>query len=75
MQTEEHYIGERLCLKGQTCTVRYIGAVADKPGQWLGLEWDDSGRGKHNGTHEGVSYFTSTTGFDLLVFDGTLRLI
>lgn len=28
------------------------------PGLWLGVEWDNPERGKHNGTHEGVQYFT-----------------
>jgi dynactin complex subunit len=51
------YVGQRLNLKGQTCTVRYIGAVADKNGEWLGVEWDDASRGKHDGTHDGTSYF------------------
>jgi hypothetical protein len=51
------YIGQRLSLKSQTCTVRYVGQVADKQGQWLGVEWDDASRGKHDGTHGGVSYF------------------
>jgi dynactin complex subunit len=51
------YIGQRLSLKSQTCTVRYIGQVADKQGQWLGVEWDDASRGKHDGTHQRVSYF------------------
>lgn len=26
-------------------------------GEWLGVEWDDPARGKHDGTHEGHSYF------------------
>ncbi|KAH9845300.1 PAC2-involved in the stabilization of microtubles [Teratosphaeria destructans] len=52
-----HHIDQRLSLKGQLCTVRYIGNVADKGGQWLGVEWDDPARGKHDGTHNGVSYF------------------
>lgn len=60
MAATEQYIGQRLSLKGQTCTVRYIGAVADKQGSWLGVEWDDTSRGKHNGTHDGLSYFTCT---------------
>jgi dynactin complex subunit len=38
--------------------VRYVGVVADKPGRWLGVEWDDPVRGKHDGTHDGVTYFT-----------------
>ncbi len=27
-------------------------------GLWLGVEWDDPERGKHDGSHEGVRYFT-----------------
>ena len=27
-------------------------------GVWLGVEWDMPSRGKHNGTHDGVKYFT-----------------
>ena len=27
-------------------------------GEWVGVEWDDSSRGKHNGEHDGVQYFT-----------------
>ncbi|GIZ40872.1 hypothetical protein CKM354_000419300 [Cercospora kikuchii] len=52
-----HYIGQRLSLKGQLCTVQFVGAVQNKSGEWLGVEWDDTARGKHNGTHEGVKYF------------------
>lgn len=58
MQDDDVYIGQRLSLKQQPCTVRYIGSVADKHGSWLGVEWDDPSRGKHNGTHNGTSYFT-----------------
>ena len=25
---------------------------------WLGVEWDEPERGKHNGEHEGKQYFT-----------------
>lgn len=24
---------------------------------WLGIEWDEEGKGKHNGTVDGVTYF------------------
>lgn len=57
MSPQIHYQGERLSLKGETCTVRYVGCVAGKSGDWLGVEWDDPQRGKHNGTHEGEKYF------------------
>lgn len=39
-------------------TVRYYGSVARKEGSWLGIEWDDPLRGKHDGQHEGTRYFT-----------------
>lgn len=28
------------------------------PGLWLGVEWDHPSRGKHDGSHDGVQYFT-----------------
>ena len=39
-------------------TVLYYGKVGDTKGEWLGVEWDESARGKHTGVHEGVQYFT-----------------
>ena len=27
-------------------------------GQWVGVDWDDPTRGKHNGEKDGVQYFT-----------------
>ena len=26
-------------------------------GVWIGVEWDDEGRGRHDGTVNGVQYF------------------
>ncbi|QQP35556.1 Uncharacterized protein FKW44_023820, partial [Caligus rogercresseyi] len=43
--------------KGFRGSVKYVGPVGSTAGEWLGVEWDDSGRGKHSGSHEGVSYF------------------
>ena len=28
-------------------------------GIWIGVEWDDERRGKHDGSHEGRRYFTT----------------
>ncbi|KAG5294921.1 tubulin-specific chaperone E [Histoplasma ohiense] len=50
-------LGSRLSFEGGLCTVRYIGEVKGTKGQWLGVEWDDSTRGKHSGEHDGVKYF------------------
>ncbi|KAK6213961.1 putative CAP-Gly domain-containing protein [Colletotrichum tabaci] len=52
------HIGQRLSYDGALCTVRYIGPVAGTSGTWLGVEWDDSGRGKHDGQHGDVRYFS-----------------
>lgn len=54
----DYHVGQRLSLKDQPCTIRYIGPVSNKSGEWLGVEWDDISRGKHDGTHDGTKYFT-----------------
>lgn len=51
-------VGQRLSYDGIPCTVRYIGAVQGTKGDWLGIEWDYEDRGKHDGEHKGVRYFT-----------------
>lgn len=50
-------LGYRFVCDGHYGTVRYIGPVPPTEGTWLGVEWDDSSRGKHDGTHNGKSYF------------------
>ncbi|KAF3015559.1 hypothetical protein E8E14_005671 [Neopestalotiopsis sp. 37M] len=51
-------IGDRLSYDGAICTVRYIGEVAGTSGSWIGVEWDDATRGKHDGSHKGTRYFS-----------------
>ncbi|KAK4463126.1 hypothetical protein QBC42DRAFT_199720 [Cladorrhinum samala] len=51
-------VGQRRSYDGALCTVRYIGEVAGTTGSWLGVEWDDPSRGKHDGQHKGVRYFS-----------------
>lgn len=50
--------GERLLIAKQKATARYIGAVEGYEGTWVGVEWDDPSRGKHDGTVAGKRYFT-----------------
>ncbi|KAM0329982.1 hypothetical protein ACHAQA_004151 [Verticillium albo-atrum] len=54
---ETHHLGQRLSYDGALCTVHYIGDVAGTTGTWLGVEWDDPSRGKHDGHHKGTRYF------------------
>uniref|UniRef100_A0A1A7YMS9 Tubulin-specific chaperone E n=1 Tax=Iconisemion striatum TaxID=60296 RepID=A0A1A7YMS9_9TELE len=51
-------LGRRVAINGERATVRYAGLVPPTTGLWLGVEWDDPKRGKHDGIHEGVHYFT-----------------
>ena len=52
-------VGQRVAVDGHVGTVLYVGDVAGSDGTWLGIEWDDPARGKHNGSHEGRAYFTT----------------
>ncbi|KAK0731288.1 hypothetical protein B0H67DRAFT_67329 [Lasiosphaeris hirsuta] len=56
--SDEAQIGQRRSYDGALCTVRYVGEVAGTAGSWLGVEWDDASRGKHDGQHKGVRYFS-----------------
>lgn len=38
-------------------TVKYVGPVEGIPGIWVGVDWDNDGEGKHDGSHNGVQYF------------------
>jgi hypothetical protein len=50
--------GERISYLGQIATVRFVGTVKGTSGTWLGVEWDDPTRGKHDGEKNGRQYFT-----------------
>lgn len=51
-------VGRRIICDGEYATVHYVGIVPPTPGIWLGVEWDNPLRGKHDGSHEGTRYFT-----------------
>ena len=50
-------VGERLIIAKHRATVRYVGPVEGQEGTWVGVEWDDPSRGKHDGTTGGRRYF------------------
>lgn len=61
----EELIDRRIIFNNSTGTVRYFGELKHegKPANcagemWVGLEWDENGRGKHNGTVNGYKYFS-----------------
>nr|XP_027309555.2 tubulin-specific chaperone E [Anas platyrhynchos] len=50
-------LGRRVLCGAERATVRYVGGLPGAAGIWLGVEWDDPQRGKHDGTYEGTQYF------------------
>ena len=56
-QTTGFHLGQRLSYEGELCTVQYIGNLDGLKGDWLGIEWDDPQRGKHDGRHQGKIVF------------------
>lgn len=52
-------VGRRVCIGTYFGVVRYVGPIPGTESIWVGVEWDDSSRGKHNGIHNGVRYFNA----------------
>lgn len=50
-------IGRRVEVNGEYATVHFCGVVPPVAGLWLGVEWDNPERGKHDGSHGGTVYF------------------
>lgn len=55
-------LGHRVLIAGCKATVRYVGPVDGQKGLWVGVEWDDPSRGKHDGSAGGIQYFTCRSG-------------
>ena len=58
-------LNRRVEVSESTGTIKYIGKLKhlkDKKDDdfWIGIEWDDFSRGKHNGTVEGFEYFKTS---------------
>ncbi|KAJ2717054.1 hypothetical protein H4R19_000221 [Coemansia spiralis] len=51
-------VGRWFTIDGEGGIVRYVGPVAGGSGEWLGVEWESAGRGKHDGSRDGRRYFT-----------------
>ncbi|CAJ0923171.1 14688_t:CDS:10 [Entrophospora sp. SA101] len=51
-------INKRIQFEDQLATIHYVCPVPPTKGIWYGVEWDNISRGKHDGLHDGVRYFT-----------------
>ncbi|OBZ69257.1 Tubulin-specific chaperone E [Grifola frondosa] len=56
--TELPQVGARLNYSGNLGTIRFVGHVDNTQGIWLGVEWDNPRRGKHDGVKDGRKYFS-----------------
>ena len=58
---ETDLIGQRVEQKLKFGTIRYFGKLQNNPKAgndlWLGIEWDEEGSGKNNGTVDDFTYF------------------
>lgn len=51
-------INTRIQIDDDYATIKYIGEIQGSAGQWLGVEWDNDTRGKHDGSRNGIVYFS-----------------
>lgn len=66
-------IGDRIECNGHFGTIKYIGSVESHPSTWLGIDWDDPERGKHDGTVKGRHYFDARYNIDsMFIVEHTL---
>ncbi|KAE9556513.1 hypothetical protein FO519_000207 [Halicephalobus sp. NKZ332] len=54
------YVGERVDVNGHKGRVMYYGPIEGKPDLYLGIDWEDPERGKHDGTVNGIRYFQAS---------------
>jgi tubulin-specific chaperone E len=54
-----YYPGTRVAFENALCTVRFNGVLPGHQGHWLGVEWDDTERGKHDGQYKGKRLFNT----------------
>jgi len=60
---ESFRIGQRIIDTTENArgTIKYLGSVDGTKGDWIGIDWDDPSRGKHDGSHKGKNYFSTKT--------------
>ncbi|VDQ02372.1 unnamed protein product [Trichobilharzia regenti] len=55
----ESLIGRRVVHEEYFGTICYVGQLPNSKDIWLGIDWDDSSRGRHDGSYNGIRYFQS----------------
>lgn len=57
---ENIQVGSRIESDGHYATVKFLGEVPPTAGLWVGVEWDDPTRGKHDGCYDDVRFFSTS---------------
>ncbi|CAK9301554.1 unnamed protein product [Gordionus sp. m RMFG-2023] len=57
LNLQKYKNGLKILLDGNIGTIRYVGPLLNKKGTWIGLEWDDENKGKHDGVYQDIRYF------------------
>lgn len=50
-------VGTRVECQSYYGTVKYMGEIKGYNSLWIGIDWDDPTRGKHDGVVNGIKYF------------------
>ncbi|KRZ25420.1 Tubulin-specific chaperone E [Trichinella pseudospiralis] len=56
----EMVIGCRVRHRDARGVVKFCGRIGLLDGEWLGIDWDERSRGKHDGTYQNVRYFETS---------------
>ena len=51
---------KRIIVNGSRGVIKYKGPVEGTNGIWIGIDWDEEGRGKHDGSFQGKYYFKAS---------------
>ena len=52
----EAYINRRVTVGNDIGTIKYFGKLDNSDNLWVGVDWDDEKRGKHDGCYKGIRY-------------------
>ncbi|VDO03568.1 unnamed protein product [Rodentolepis nana] len=55
----QNLVGCRIVKDEQFGTIKYVGPLADSKLIWLGVDWDNSKNGRHDGSFKGTKYFNT----------------
>ncbi|KAF6776674.1 hypothetical protein AHF37_03303 [Paragonimus kellicotti] len=58
---DDRLVGDRVVHEEHFGTIYYVGELPNSADVWLGINWDNPNRGRHNGTYKGHQYFRAET--------------